>query len=125
MSKRIADLPASFFLLMLLAGCGSKTTPGNTAADSGSIDCAPQGAGDFKRICSLDRVTGDDGLELVVRNPDGGFHRLLVTKDGRGVVAADGAEKAAVTITGPGEIEVAIGGDRYRLPATVKGRSPS
>ena len=41
------------------------------------------------------------------------------------VIAADGAEKATVTITGPGEIEVAIGGDRYRLPATVKGRSPS
>ena len=111
---------------MLLAACGS-AHDGNaeTAADAGTIDCAPQGVADFKRVCTLDRVAGDEGLSLVVHNPDGGFHRLLVTKDGRGVSAADGAEKAEVTITGPGEIEVAIGGDRYHLPATVKGQAPS
>jgi hypothetical protein len=112
--------------LLMLAACGpTGNRNGETAADAGDIACAPQGASDFKRVCTLDRVAGDDGLTLVVRNPDGGFHRLLVTRDGRGVVAADGAEKAAVTITGPGEIEVAIGGDRYRLPATVKGQVPS
>jgi hypothetical protein len=125
MSTRISER-AIFTSLLLLAGCNS---PGNgnaeTAADSGEIDCAPQGASSFNRACTLDRVAGDDGLSLIVHNPDGGFHRLLVTKDGRGVVAADGAEKAVVTITGPGEIEVAIGGDRYRLPATVKGHAPS
>jgi hypothetical protein len=111
---------------LLLAACGSSSrqTP-QSAADSGQIDCAPQAAAEFKSICTLDRVEGADGLELVVHNPDGGFHRLLVTKDGRGVIAADGAEKADVTITGPGEIEVAIGGDRYHLPATVKGQAPS
>ena len=59
------------------------------------------------------------GLILTVHRPDGGFHRLLV-KPGYGVVAADGAEEAKVTIVGANEIEVAIGGDRYRLPATVK-----
>ena len=112
--------------LLLLAACGS-ARDGNaeTAADAGDIACAPQGASDFKPVCTLDRVAGDGGLSLVVHNPDGGFHRLLVTKDGRGVVAADGAEKATVTIAGPGEIEVAIGGDRYRLPATIKGQVPS
>jgi hypothetical protein len=63
---------------------------------------------------------------LTLHNPDGGFHRLLVTKDGRGVVAADGAEPAIVRVVGEREIEVAIGGDRYRLPATVaaKGAKP-
>lgn len=60
---------------------------------------------------------------LTVRHPDGAFHRLLVTKDGRGVIAADGAETAVVTIIANGEIEVALGGDRYRLPATVKGKA--
>jgi len=111
---------------LLLAACGSSSnqTP-QSAADRGQIDCAPQGAGAFKRTCTLDRVQGADGLELIVHNPDGGFHRLLVTKDGRGVIAADGAADAKVTIVGAGEIEVAIGGDRYRLPATVKGQSPS
>jgi len=108
--------------LLLLVACGS-THNGNTAsaANNGRIACAPQGAADFKPVCTLDRIEGADGLTLVVHNPDGGFHRLRVTKDGRGVVAADGAEKALVTIVGAGEIEVAIGGDRYRLPATIKG----
>jgi len=109
-----------------LAACGSSTKDAaESPADGGQIDCAPQRAGAFKRVCTLDRVEGADGLELIVHNPDGGFHRLQVTGDGRGVVAADGAENAKVTIVGAGEIEVAIGGDRYRLPATVKGRSPS
>jgi hypothetical protein len=111
---------------LLLAACGSANNGNSeTAADNGRIACAPQGAADFKPACTLDRVEDADGLTLVVHNPDGGFHRLRVTKDGRGVVAADGAEKAEVTIVGAGEIEVAIGGDRYRLPATVKGQVPS
>jgi hypothetical protein len=111
---------------LLLAACGSSSqqTP-ESAADSGQIDCAPQAAAEFKRVCTLDRVEDADGLELVVHNPDGGFHRLLVTRDGRGVVAADGAENAKVTIVGAGTIEVAIGGDRYRLPATVKSAAPA
>jgi hypothetical protein len=113
-------------LPLLLAACGSSSNQASeSAADGGQIDCAPQGAAEFKRVCMLDRVAGNEGLELVAHNPDGGFHRLLVTKDGRGVIAADGAEDAKVTIVGAGEIEVAVGGDRYRLPATVKGRTPS
>jgi len=111
---------------LLLAACGSSSNQApESAADDGQIDCAPQGATEFKRVCTLDRVAGNEGLELVVHNPDGGFHRLLVTKDGRGVIAADGAEDAKVTIVGAGEIEVAVSGDRYRLPATVKGQTPS
>ena len=42
------------------------------------------------------------------------------TSDGRGVVAADGAERAdGDDRSRDGRIEVAIGGDRFRLPATV------
>ncbi len=61
-----------------------------------------------------------DGLTLTVRAPDGSFRRLRVTDDGRGVVAADGALPAIVTIVGDGIIEVVIADDRYRLPATIK-----
>lgn len=111
-------------LALPLSAC-NRTQNTETAADNARIDCAPDGAADFTRACTLDRVSGDDGLTLVVHNPDGGFHRLLVTTDGRGVIAADGAEKARVTIIGPGRIEVAVGGDRYHLPATVKGQSTS
>ncbi len=123
----------SAVLLLALAACGEQRTDTATLAkveaearrtqdDSGNIVCAQHGSSDFARTCTIDRADSDDGLILTVRHPDGAFHRLLVTKDGRGVIAADGAERAMVTIIGTGEIEVALGGDRYRLPATVKGK---
>ncbi|MEI9926638.1 MAG: hypothetical protein WDN44_01590 [Sphingomonas sp.] len=36
------------------------------------------------------------------------------------MIAADGAERAKVTPLAPDLIEVALGGARYRLPATVR-----
>lgn len=123
-----------FVLAFSLAACGEQRTDHATLAkveaeqrrardDSGNIVCAQRGSTDFARVCTVDRSESDTGLVLTVRHPDGAFHRLLVTKDGRGVIAADGAESAVVTILGSGEIEVALGGDRYRLPATVKGKA--
>jgi hypothetical protein len=118
-------------LALLLVGCGEQRTDHAALAkveaqqraaaeDEGRIVCARQGSADFARTCTVDRADSDAGLILTIRHPDGAFHRLLVTRDGRGVVAADGAEKAVVTILDPGTIEVALGGDRYRLPATVR-----
>ena len=92
------------------------------AEDDGRIVCAPAGNAAFSRQCTLDRVQSTEGLILTVHKPDGGFRRLLVVKDGRGAVAADGAEAAKVTIVADHQIEVAIGGDRFRLPATMKGK---
>ncbi len=123
----------SAVLLLALSACGEQRADTATLAkveaearktrdDSGNIVCAQRGSSDFARTCTIDRADSDAGLILTVRHPDGAFHRLLVTKDGRGVVAADGAERATVTVLGAGEIEVALGGDRYRLPATVKGK---
>jgi len=117
--------------LLLLAGCKpaetdhailAKVEANSQAArvEDGRIVCAQHGSTDFARTCTIDRETGKDGLILTVRQSDGAFHRLLVTKDGRGVIAADGAEKATVTVIGPEQIEVALAGDRYRLPATVR-----
>lgn len=133
MSTRISSLLLLFFSL---AACGEQRTDHATLAkveaeqrrardDSGNIVCARHGSNDFARTCTVDRSETDAGLILTVRHPDGAFHRLLVTKDGRGVVAADGAETAVVTIIANGEIEVALGGDRYRLPATIKGKAAS
>jgi hypothetical protein len=120
--------------LLMLSGCGAEKTDHATLANveaeqpaavenDGNIVCAHQGSSDFARVCTVDREQGADGLILTVRHPDGAFHRLLVTKDGRGVIAADGAEKAVVTVIGTDSIEVALGGDRYRLPATVRGKT--
>jgi hypothetical protein len=86
------------------------------------IPCALDGSAEFAAVCTVDRTTTQDGLYLTVRHPDGGFHRLIVTKDGRGVIAADGATPAKVSVIAPDAIEVAIADARYRLPATVGGR---
>jgi hypothetical protein len=102
-------------LLFLPAACGGP--PAAKAEER--IECAVDGAAGFERTCIVERTAGRDIL-LTIRSPDGSFRRLVVTRDGRGVMAADGAEPAAVAIVGKDLIEVSIGGDRYRLPARVR-----
>ena len=121
------QLPAA----LVLAGCsevqpsGNQTVPVPEQAEQDDlVECAPGGAASFTRSCSVEQVRDEDGLVLVLRAPDGGFRRLRITQDGRGVVAADGSEPAVVVPSGPDRIEVSVGRDRYRLAATVKGRAP-
>ncbi len=105
-------------LAVLLTGCGSEADPPGVvtgASAENRIECAVGGE-TFERACLVSR----DGERLTVKHPDGGFRRLLLTADGRGVAAADGAEAAEVAVIGPNRIEVTVGSDRYRLPATVK-----
>jgi hypothetical protein len=117
---------------LLLASCNTADQTPNTQAiaaveqqaqteaeDDGRVLCA-RGKGALTRSCTVDRTEEDSGLVLTVRYPDGAFRRLAVTDDGRGVREADGAERAAVQVVGNDEIEVAVGDDRIRLPATVK-----
>ena len=118
---------SSALAVLLLAGCGSNpgSTGGATAAkDTGERVACAHGAVALTKDCVVERTTGERGLVLTLRHPDGAFRRLLVTKDGRGVVAADGSQPARVSVEGEG-IAVAIGGDHYLLPATVKGGAPS
>lgn len=125
-SKRTQWLVA--LLSLALAACGrgqpssAQVEAKQQAETAGNprIACA-RGAAAFASTCTVEQTQGKEGLVLTIRHPDGAFRRLLVTQDGRGVIAADGAEVAKVTITGADGIEVALGGDRYRLPATVKG----
>ena len=113
-------------LLLALAACGEngqapeEQGAGPAAASAEKIECAVGGSTAFAADCAVERTDSPEGATLTLRAPDGSFRRLLVTTDGRGVVAADGAEPAAVTPLSGNRIEVAIGGDRYRLPATVK-----
>jgi len=108
--------------LLLLAACSGAEAPGETAGGAAApgdrIDCSVAVAADYERSCTIEAADGADGRLLIVRKPDGGFRRLIVTADG--VVAADGAEQATATILSDGRIEVEIGGDRFRLPATVR-----
>ncbi len=132
MSTRISDAIAGGALLLVAACSGPSDRTANAQAlgkveteqrkaadDEGRILCARRDA-PMARGCTIERTQTRGGLTLTVsHDDDGGFHRLLVTRDGRGVVAADGAEPATVRIV-DGGIEVAIGGDRYRLPATIR-----
>ena len=95
-------------------------TPAPTVVVNDIVDCAPAGAAGFTHVCTVEHRDSAQGRLLVLRAPDGGFRRLLVTSDGSGVAEADGAEPAKVTILSSSLIEVAIGNDRYRLPASVR-----
>jgi len=110
---------------MFLSACGGADEQSASATASASpddrIECALAGSEQFAADCAIERSAGDQRT-LTLRHPDGGFRRLLVTNDGRGVVAADGATPAAVQVVADKRIEVAIEGDRYRLPATIKGK---
>lgn len=121
----------ALLLLLALAACGREEagTPEGEAAIAQAeaaprIACA-RGSAQLAPDCTVERAQGEDGLTLTLRHPDGAFRRLLVTTDGRGVVAADGAEPARVTVTGANEIDVAVADERYRLPATVRGAAPA
>src|SRR3546814_15282529 len=95
---------------LLVAGCnGSGDKSESAGADSERIDCALEGAKAFDRDCTVSEMRGADGTTLVVGRPDVGYRRLQITTDGRGVVSADGAEPANVTLVGAGMIEVALG----------------
>jgi len=116
--------PPCVLALALLAACHSGPADREAASGDGGdgrISCKPAGAADYAPVCTVERTAGQDGLVLTIHHPDGAFRRLLVTRDGRGVIAADGAEPAVVRVTGADRIEVALGGDSYRLPATVRG----
>ena len=111
--------------VLFLGSCGGASSAGEqarAAEDNGRIECRIAGAEAFERFCTIEQEDSEQGRVLIVRKPDGGFRRLLVADDGRGVVAADGAEPARVTIVADDRIEVSLGGDTFLLPATVRGR---
>lgn len=122
MSTRISDA-ALALLLTGLAGCGEAQQRGNTE-DHDRIPCA-RGAATLARACTIERARRDDGAVLTIRHADGGFRRLLIARDGRGVIAADGAEPARVRVVDANRIDVVVGDDRYRLPATVRDANAS
>ncbi|WP_176595762.1 hypothetical protein [Sphingobium aromaticivastans] len=96
-------------LCLVLAGCGHSPDSGGAE----TIACAIGANAAWSDDCLVERVR-----DLVtVRHADGGFRRFRIVHDGRGVVPADGAERAAISIAGKDEIELSVGQDRYRLPA--------
>jgi len=105
---------------LLLAGCGDDASGAWKQEQKGSgeavagLECATDGASDYGTGCTIERRTTRDGTILTVHSPTGSFRRLLVA--GGRVTAADGAEPARLGRGDGKRTEVAVGGDRYRIP---------
>jgi hypothetical protein len=130
-STRFLAVTGACFALLSACGGPPDEKPAEPALDASNrpaasqpeaprIPCAAPGTADLAPVCTLDRTESANGVILTLRHPDGAFHRLQITRDGRGVIAADGAEPARVTPIAADRIEVELGGARYRLPATIR-----
>lgn len=81
-----------------------------TASEGETVACALGGAATFTEVCFLELSEG----QLIMHHPDGGFRRF--ERDGNTLMALDGAHVAEIEVVAEGSIEVAIAGDRYRIP---------
>jgi hypothetical protein len=119
---------ARIFVLSLLAAltaCEVVEDPQAAAdeareeAGGNAVTCA-QGQDEYAQDCWYERSDEGGQRLLVIHHPDGTFRRLEIVDDGRGLIAADGAEAARVVPLGE-MVEVTLADYRYLLPATVKG----
>jgi hypothetical protein len=102
-----------------------KPEPTKAANGNELIECAIGGAQWFLRECEVEKSKDDAGaLVLVVHHPNGGFRRFTVVTDGRGLETTDGFEQARSEVV-DGRLDVQVGDDRYRFPATVKPKAPA
>lgn len=107
-------------LCAVLAGCSAA----EEAPKGRVIDCAVAGSPKFLPDCFVEDSRVGQRRFLTVRNKDGAFRRFEMVDDGRGVVAADGADEATAKWSAEGVLEVAVGNDRYRFPARMKSDAP-
>ena len=115
LSKPARCLGPIFLLAACSAGGDSKT-----AAQGGeSIACALGGSLQFKPDCTVERSEADGAQVIVVRLPDGAFHRFEVSKDGQQLLAADGADQTKSALK-EGRFEVILGPNRFVIPAHAK-----
>lgn len=117
---RTSDLAVTTLAVGLLSACGGEAGDGEGVEPAQLVECRLGGAADFASECALhwSGLAGQAARLLLVRHPDGGFRRLLVSEDGKRINVADGAEMPRVTMQG-GVAEIAIGGDAYRIPASA------
>lgn len=112
--------------LVLLVGCAALAACSKPEGKPQGrvIDCALAGSDKFLPDCFVEDSRAGDKRFLTVRHNDGAFRRFEMVDDGRGVVAADGADEAMAQWSSQGVLEVSVAGDRYRFPARMKADAP-
>ena len=85
--------------------------------DAVPVSCALSGQSGLTDDCWTVPVGHNDRWTMTIHHPDGGFRRFVVDQDGT-ISAADGASSVIQTRLSNGSTEIAIDGDRYRLPAS-------
>jgi hypothetical protein len=96
---------------VLLTGCGERTRA--LEANGRDIACGPLGK-PADVTCRLDVVDDKGNLQLTLRQPEGGFRKLLWPKGGT-LTASDGAEPLTTAPLAGGGVEARIGGWAYRI----------
>lgn len=102
-----------FAALVALTAC-SRT---DDAIRGDSIACGIGGAS-FAQGCRLERIGVGKSALFVAHHPDGGFRRLLLSADGKGLAPADGADEAS-SVVHKDAIELRVGQDRYLIPLSL------
>lgn len=113
MSTRISEA-FGIVALLTLGACSQQAAPLPDPKAPDTVRCRLDDAADMAPLCRRE----NDGDRIVIRHPDGGFRRFVVVDDGRGIIAADGADPAKVEPLDKGRIRVSVGSDAYELPAT-------
>lgn len=106
--------------LLALVACNRGEAQPQASDGAQRIECAQGEGSEFGPDCLVEKVAGEEGLEFVVRHPGGAFRRFRIAQDRTSMIAIDGADEAVSTLSGdPPELEVTVGPDRYRFPATL------
>lgn len=106
----------ALWLIFVLSACSA----GEEAPKGRGVDCAIGNTEKFVPECFAEDSRVGERRFITVRSKNGAFRRFEMVNDGRGVVAADGADEATAKWSAQGVLEVAVGGDRYRFPAKMK-----
>src|SRR3546814_19922762 len=106
-------------LTLVLSACGSPGEQEEMADIDGKLYCAVDGANELTQSCTLERIDGPEGHVLALHHPGGGFRRFRIVSDGRGVIPADGAEQAQLTLAGDHIVDVPCGHDPLHPPANL------
>lgn len=116
MSLRISSLLA---LLAALAACGGEVSP---PPPGDSVGCAIGAGVEMSAVCTLERV--DEGDEIVIHHPDGGFRRFVRDPANGALAPLDGAEPLVMTEGEGGALQFAVGEDRYSVPPELLDPAP-